>query len=209
MKSHTVKSNAKRAARKLAERFPEVVPIEPLKRDDGLWLAAANVTGGISEALAGAAWESVSLFSDDSKADAPAKEEPAPSAPEPVKVTAEDIASLPPRKASTPEEVKARRAERRERLEKEKTEGKRAPDGSKIKPKTKAALIVEMASREGGATLEAICDATGWQRHTLRGFVGGTLRKAGHDIQLVREPGAPSRYVIPPKEEEAAEEAKA
>lgn len=47
---------------------------------------------------------------------------------------AEAAAGLPPLKISTPDEIAARRAERRERIAREKAEGLRNPDGSKIKP---------------------------------------------------------------------------
>ncbi|WP_380225226.1 hypothetical protein [Kaistia terrae] len=47
---------------------------------------------------------------------------------------AEAAAGLPPLKISTPEEIAARRAERRERIAREKADGTRNPDGSKAQP---------------------------------------------------------------------------
>jgi len=47
---------------------------------------------------------------------------------------AEAAAELPPLKISTPEEIAARRAERRERIAREKAEGTRNADGSKVEP---------------------------------------------------------------------------
>ena len=47
---------------------------------------------------------------------------------------AEAAAGLPPLKISTPEEIAARRAERRERIAREKADGTRNPDGSKVQP---------------------------------------------------------------------------
>lgn len=104
--------------------------------------------------------------------------------------TAKALAELPPPVVSTPDEVAARRAERRERIAREKADGTRRADGSKRKPAkepkakkaTKADAILELVSREGGASIPDICEATGWQRHTLRGYIAGTLRKRGHDI---------------------------
>jgi len=46
----------------------------------------------------------------------------------------EAAAGLPPVKVSSPEEIAARRAERRERIAREKADGKRKADGSKVDP---------------------------------------------------------------------------
>ena len=46
-----------------------------------------------------------------------------------------------------------------------------ARDGSK------KGQVLELLKQKGGATLEAIMKATGWQAHTVRGFVSGTLGK--------------------------------
>jgi len=46
----------------------------------------------------------------------------------------EAAAGLPPLKVSSPEEIAARRAERRERIAREKAEGTRKADGSRVDP---------------------------------------------------------------------------
>jgi hypothetical protein len=46
-----------------------------------------------------------------------------------------------------------------------------ARDGSK------AATILELLNRPGGATNQELQRATGWQPHSVRGFLSGTLRK--------------------------------
>jgi len=48
-------------------------------------------------------------------------------------------------------------------------------------PKTasKSAVIVALLKREGGATLDDMMTATGWQKHSVRGFMAGALKKKG------------------------------
>jgi Protein of unknown function (DUF3489) len=50
-----------------------------------------------------------------------------------------------------------------------KTEGAR--DGSKT------ARVLDLLKRDGGATAKELLKVTGWQPHSLRGFISGTLGK--------------------------------
>jgi hypothetical protein len=51
------------------------------------------------------------------------------------------------------------------------------------KPKqTKTDRVRTMLARPQGASLEAICKATGWQPHSARAVLSG-LRKAGYTIE--------------------------
>lgn len=52
---------------------------------------------------------------------------------------------------------------------------KASPPG--VRPGTKLALLIEMLDRDGGATIAEIVDATGWQQHSVRGAISGTLKK--------------------------------
>jgi len=42
---------------------------------------------------------------------------------------------------------------------------------------SKTAQVLELVKRSGGATLKHIMKATGWQAHSVRGFLSGTLGK--------------------------------
>jgi hypothetical protein len=42
---------------------------------------------------------------------------------------------------------------------------------------SKQAQVIALLRRPGGATLDAIVAATGWQRHTARGVIAGALKK--------------------------------
>ncbi|MFZ5742910.1 MAG: DUF3489 domain-containing protein [Pseudomonadota bacterium] len=50
------------------------------------------------------------------------------------------------------------------------------------KPKTKAAQVELMLQRGDGATLNELCEATGWQTHTCRAFLTGQ-RKKGRTLE--------------------------
>src|ERR1017187_8519098 len=56
---------------------------------------------------------------------------------------------------------------------------------------SKSAQVIAMLQRKGGATLDQICKATGWQRHTTRGFISILGTKHGLKIESTRrEDGA-------------------
>ncbi len=65
-----------------------------------------------------------------------------------------------------------------------------ATDTSPDSPKrtTKQELVLQLLSREGGASLNAIVEATGWLPHTVRAALTG-LRKKGHDVTLTMVEG--------------------
>ena len=59
---------------------------------------------------------------------------------------------------------------------------------------TKAALLRDLVSAPGGATLTALIAATGWQAHTIRAALSG-LRKTGLAVMRRRE-GEDTIYAI-------------
>lgn len=66
------------------------------------------------------------------------------------------------------------------------------------KPKqTKTEKVRAMLARPQGASLAAICKATGWQPHSARAVLSG-LRKAGYTVEreAAEEKGGPSIYRI-------------
>lgn len=54
---------------------------------------------------------------------------------------------------------------------------------------TKQARLIEMLSARNGATIAEISDETGWQAHSVRGAISGTLRKKlGLTVEATAEP---------------------
>ena len=48
---------------------------------------------------------------------------------------------------------------------------------SSARPGTKSATLLGLLKSKRGATLAEMMDATGWQAHSVRGFLAGSLRK--------------------------------
>ena len=63
---------------------------------------------------------------------------------------------------------------------------------------SKMAQVVAMLQREGGATLKEIMKQMGWQKHTVRGFVAGSLKKAGYAVESFKPEGGERTYRINP-----------
>jgi len=47
----------------------------------------------------------------------------------------------------------------------------------KARQGTKQAVLIDMLRREEGATIGQVVEATGWQKHTVRGAISGALKK--------------------------------
>lgn len=73
---------------------------------------------------------------------------------------------------------------------------KKAPKQAKSVA-TKASKIAALLQRNTGATLADLVKATGWQEHSIRGFISGTLKKKqGIEVRSTSEEGKPRRYFI-------------
>ena len=51
------------------------------------------------------------------------------------------------------------------------------PDDSRAPGGSKKAAAIALLRRAGGATLKELMKATGWQAHSVRGFISGILKK--------------------------------
>lgn len=61
----------------------------------------------------------------------------------------------------------------------------------------KSAQIVSLLQRQTGASIAELMTATGWQAHSIRGFISGTLkRKQGLVVTSTVAEGQDRRYVI-------------
>jgi len=64
-------------------------------------------------------------------------------------------------------------------------------------PKTKLGKVVSLVSRKGGASLQELVKATGWQPHTARAALTG-LRKRGYPVLHARPKQGVGLYRLEP-----------
>jgi hypothetical protein len=105
---------------------------------------------------------------------------------------AEQTETAPASVAAEPKATKTARAAKRganvapkkAKSGKKATPAKKAPKARRGEKKSssardgsKAARILELLKRPGGATAKELQKASGWQAHSVRGFLSGTIRK--------------------------------
>ena len=72
-------------------------------------------------------------------------------------------------------------------------EGEPEPKGTRG---SKTAQVIAMLQRKNGATLAEIMTTMGWQKHTVRGFMAGTMKKAGYAVESFRSEKGERTYRI-------------
>mgnify|MGYP001373295545 CR=1 FL=1 len=75
--------------------------------------------------------------------------------------------------------------------------GTATKDSCMVRPGTKLAMIIDQLRQPGGTTIQALSEATGWQRHSVRGALSGTLHtKMGLNVQSQRQEDGVRTYRI-------------
>ena len=76
---------------------------------------------------------------------------------------------------------------------------------TKVEPVTppregsKAAQVIALLRRKNGATLAEIMAKMSWQKHTVRGFMAGAMKKAGYTVESFKPEGGERSYRLPAK----------
>ena len=107
-------------------------------------------------------------------------------------------------KATRKARVGARRAHvapKKAKPGKKAASAKKAPKSAKkrdaARAGSKTAKILDLLKRPGGATSKELMKATGWQPHSVRGFLSGTLRKKmGLDVKSTKSKDGERSYSI-------------
>ncbi len=77
------------------------------------------------------------------------------------------------------------------------TKPKRSRDKAKKPRTTKKQACLRLLRREKGVSLADLQRATGWQAHSVRGFLSGTIRKLdGVELEALTPDRGPRRYRI-------------
>jgi len=100
------------------------------------------------------------------------------------------MAEAPEPKATKKASAGVRRAHvapKKSRSGKKATPAKKAPKAGKkakgekpakrARQNTKTAIVLDLLKQPGGVTAKELMDATGWQPHSIRGFLSGTVGK--------------------------------
>jgi hypothetical protein len=72
----------------------------------------------------------------------------------------------------------------------------KAPKPQGPREGSKTAQVVAMLQRKNGATLPEIMDKVGWQKHTVRGFMAGAMKKAGYAVESFKTDKGDRTYRI-------------
>ena len=139
-----------------------------------------------ANAAASRIWERIQGLGEAAKPEAePAK----PKAAKKAKGGAQAAKGAPTKGKATKKTTAAKKAPKVKKAAKaQETAGPR--DGSKT------AQVVAMLQRKNGATLAEIMDKMGWQKHTVRGFMAGAMKKAGYTVESFKPEGGERTYRI-------------
>ena len=73
----------------------------------------------------------------------------------------------------------------------------KTPTADKAPASTKQAFLLALLQRSNGATLGDLMAATGWQAHSVRGFLSGTARKRmGLRVNSEKDSAGQRRYCV-------------
>lgn len=104
-----------------------------------------------------------------------------------AKGSAQSAKGTPVKGKSTKKATPAKAAPKAKKAAKEK-EGGAPREGSKT------AQVVAMLQRKNGATISEIMEKMAWQKHTVRGFMAGAMKKAGHEVESFKPEGGERTY---------------
>lgn len=80
-----------------------------------------------------------------------------------------------------------------------KTNLRRGSGAVSPRPGSKTAKILVLLKRPGGATLKDLQKATGWQAHSIRGLLSGTVAgKMGLKVSSIKPESGERRYAVKP-----------
>ncbi|MEO7143220.1 MAG: DUF3489 domain-containing protein, partial [Bryobacteraceae bacterium] len=95
-----------------------------------------------------------------------------------------------------PEPEKPKRGHKQAQPAKKAGSNKPSAKPAAVERSNKKAEVIALMKRAKGATLAEIIDATGWQKHTVRGFVSILGSKGGEQIESAKNAAGERTYKI-------------
>ena len=59
---------------------------------------------------------------------------------------------------------------------------------------SKMAQVIALMQRKGGVSISELMQSMGWQRHTVRGFMAGAMKKAGYTVESFKSEAGERSY---------------
>src|ERR1039457_4231864 len=147
----------------------------PPERLGAVWNSLPGAKPGKSfqtaKVAAGRIWESIQSLGETAKPKAEPK----------ARGSAQAAKGAPTKGKATKKAAPAKKAPKAAKGAKQAKTAGGAREGSKT------ATVVSLLERKGGATLAEVMKATGWQAHSVRGFISGTLgKKMGRTVESTK-----------------------
>jgi hypothetical protein len=103
---------------------------------------------------------------------------------------------------------------RRKALQQQAAAQKKDEAKKSVEPKSRAGTkqekVLGLLHRPGGATIAAIMNATGWQKHSIRGFFAGVVRKKlGFTLDSRKTDDERTYRIVPAKSSKSKVDSKA
>jgi hypothetical protein len=137
-----------------------------------------------NKAAASRIWERIKGLGDAAQ---PEAEDAKPKAGKKAKGGARAAKGAPAKAKATKKATPAKKAPKAKKAAK-------AKEGGGPREGSKTAQVIAMLQRKGGATISEIMDKMGWQKHTVRGFMAGAMKKAGYEVESFKPEGGERTY---------------
>ena len=161
----------------------ELTATWPAERLVAIWNSLPGVAAvkgfKSAKAAAGRIWERIQSLGEPEK----------PRAERKAKGGAQAAKDAPAKTKSTKKATPAKKAPKAKRAAK-------AQESTGPREGSKTAQVVAMLQRKNGATLPEIMDKMGWQKHTVRGFMAGAMKKAGFTVESFKSEKGERTYRI-------------
>jgi type IV secretory pathway VirB10-like protein len=186
---------------RLVETWNSLPGVSPVKKFKDRPTGVSRIWKAIQELELASATESEAIAEEEAPVievaagpEVAAEPEPVQAEPEPTQVDPTTLQETPQSPNVAPEQAPATKKSTRA-----KETPKLAQNATAPREGSKTTKVLELMKREGGVTLNEIMATTGWQAHSVRGFISGTLgKKMGLTVVSTKTESGERTYSIQP-----------